>query len=360
MSMKILVLGAAVLDITAQPIESSEKWAEKQRIESVEFLPGGDALNQCIRMADIGEEPVIVSAIGDDRNGEIIKNELISRGVDTTYLFVKSDHPTGTSLVLINPAGERHIFSVRGGAYAELNCEETAKVLKCTNEGADHILKEENKKAAYSLSERNENRSDLLSIGIKALSIASFFIEYVLEKDGGMLSLLKEASEKKIPVFADLSHDKNNLGIGGLKPFLPYIDYFMPSLSDVEKMNNVKGAEENAKIYKNLGCRNVIIKCGADGCYIQSDDYDGWCRAYSVDTVDTTGAGDCMTALFISRILNGDGIFEACKFACAGATYSTLFRGASAKKITVSDIEDFVKRKEKQRFESNQSDSITG
>lgn len=312
--MKVLILGAAVLDITAQPIESSDKWAEKQRIESVVFSAGGDALNQSIRMADIGGEPVIVSAIGDDRNGEIIRNELVARGVDTGCLIVKKEYPTGTSLVLVNSAGDRNIFSVKGGAYAMLSKEDTVNVL---------------------------------APDIRAISIASFFIEYILEADGGMLTLLKEASEKGIPVFADLSHDKNKLGIKGLISFLPYIDYFMPSLSDAEKMNGVKGAEKNAGVYKELGCKNVIIKCGADGCYILSDEYTGWCRAFKVEPADTTGAGDCMVALFISRILNGEGIYEACKFACVGATYSTLFHGASTERITVSDVNNFVKKQEK-------------
>ena len=308
--MEVLVIGAAVLDITARPVEKDGNWAEKQRIDKIIFTVGGDAANQCIRLADIGVEAGILSAVGRDRNGEIIKNELSERGVDTLYLLEKPEYPTGTSLVLLDSKAERSVFSVKGGAYAALNKNDT---------------------------------ENILNPGIKALSIASLFIEQELEKDGGMKKLLEEAKSMGILTFADLSHDKNHLGLNGIKEFLPYIDYFLPSIYDAEQMNGVQGAEKNAEIYKKLGCANVIIKCGSKGCYILSDEFIGWIDARKVKPIDTTGAGDCMVALFTGAILNGNTIKEACRFACDGASYSTLFLGASTHPVKVSDIAEWKK-----------------
>jgi sugar/nucleoside kinase (ribokinase family) len=308
--MQVMVLGAAVLDILAQPVEKDGSWSEKQRIDRILFALGGDAANQCVRLADIGIEAGIVSAIGKDSNGGIIKKELSDRRVDSRYLLEKEHYPTGTSLVLVDSKAERYTFSVKGGAYAALNRTDT--------EG-------------------------ILTPEFKALSIASLFIEPELERDGGMEMLLNRAKEQGILTFADLSHDKNNLGIDGIKRFLPYLDYFLPSLYDAQKMNNAESAEENAEIYKALGCRNVVIKCGEKGCYVLSDDYTGWIDARKVEPADTTGAGDCMVALFIGALLKGCGIREACRFACDGATYSTLFHGACSVPVTISAIKEWRK-----------------
>ena len=303
--MDVLVLGAAVLDITAQPIEKDGKWAEKQRIDKIMFTVGGDAANQCIRLSDVGVKAGIVSAVGDDKNGDMIKSELDNRGVDTSDLIIKSECPTGTSLVLLDSKAERSTFSVKGGAYAALN---------------------------------KDDVKNLSLKGLKAVSIASFFMDPIIESDGGMETLLKQAHDMRIPTFADLSHDKNHLGLNGIKDFLPYTKYFLPSIYDAEKMNGIKGAEQNAKAYKELGCENVIIKCGGEGCYVDAADFKGWIKAKQVTPVDTTGAGDCMVALFISQIIAGAGTEQACQFACDGATYSTLFYGAAGGAITPDNI----------------------
>ncbi len=303
--MKVIVLGAAVLDITASAIDKNAKWEEKQRIERIMFSVGGDAANQSIRLCDMGVDAAVLSAVGADQNAELIKNALSKRNVDTSLLIQKNEYPTGTSLVLLDKNAERTIFSVQGGAYAALNKDDV----------------------------RNLTLND-----ISAISIASLFIEPQLESDGGMLELLIKANQRGIPTFADLSHDKNHLGLDGIREFLPHIDYFLPSLYDAEKMNGVSGAENNARIYRSLGCKNVIIKCGSRGVYAASDNYEGWIAAPDVEPVDTTGAGDCMVALFVSRILNGDDIARACSFACMGASLSTLYYGASEEKITGDDI----------------------
>lgn len=313
--MDVLCIGSAVLDITASPVDRKDDWDEKQRIREIQITVGGDAANQCIRMADDGVDVGILSAVGKDQNGMVIRNELSSRGVDTRLLLEKEAFPTGTALILLDHAGGRTIFSVRG-AYCEL---EAADLENC-------FLPE-----------------------LKAVSIAGLFTEPNLESDGSLLSLLKYAREKGILTFADLASDKRRQGLDGIRPFLPYLDYFLPSLFDAAKMNHTEDPAENAEIFRRLGCRNVIMKCGAQGCYIASDEFHGWEHAFPVEPVDTTGAGDCLVALFISQILKRKGIADACRYACDGATYSTLFYGASTHRIDQKQLKEWTESKEGQK-----------
>ena len=294
--MQVLCIGSAVLDITASCVSRKRDWAEKQRIDSIRFTIGGDAVNQCVRMADAGLSVGIVSAVGTDRNGILIKEELIRRKVQTDYLRIKPEYPTGTALVLLDEEAQRTVFSVRG-AYCEL--------------------------------EKNDI-PDLADPALRAVSIAGLFTEPKLEADGGMLELLCRAQSRGILTFADLASDKLHQGFDGIRPFLPHLDYFLPSLADAAVMNGTESPEENAAIFRAAGCPAVIIKCGEDGAYVSAADSAFRVRTAQVQPVDTTGAGDCMAALLISRILKGERLEQAVRYACLGATYSTLSPGASA------------------------------
>ena len=88
----------------------------------------------------------------------------------------------------------------------------------------------------------------------------------------------------------------------------------------------------------------MIVTMGADGAvYANLAGEKGYCPARRVDVVDTTGAGDCMSAVFASRILMGDGVEAAGRFACAAASYGTMFPGAWAGDLSVEKVHQLLK-----------------
>ena len=303
---EILCVGAAVVDILAQPVGQRTAWREKQRIESIQLGLGGDAANQSVRLADLGHSVALVTCVGSDDNGKMLQSALERRGVSTVYLRERPDCATGTALVLVDEQGERHTFSAKG-AHSTLD------------------------KASLPTS---------LPDGCRAISLASLFSMPVLERDG-LLELLRQAKAQGVLAFADLAADKFGQGLSGVAPFLPWIDYFLPSLYDALEMTGASTAEAAAAIYRDLGAKRVVIKCGRDGCYFDGEEK-GWASAVPVEPVDTTGAGDCMAALFLSRILAGDDLAAACRFACGGASLSTLFLGASSEMLSRARIERWV------------------
>ena len=312
----VLCIGSAVLDIMANPVGQNRIWAEKQRISSIRIQAGGDALNQSVHLADLGVCTALAACTGSDQNGRILRNILEERGVETQYLTVKKEFPTGTALVLVDELGERHTFSVFG-AHSTLAC------------------------------------SDLpvLPEPCRAISLGSLFSMPELEKEG-LVEYLQEARRKKVLVFADLASDKLGQGLAGIERFLPYIDYFLPSLYDAFEMTKASDVSKAAEQYKNLGVGCVVIKCGSDGCYYMEENNTGMIPAVHVRPVDTTGAGDCMSALFLSQILQGESVEAACRFACAGASYSTLFPGASTEKLTKQRILEWMQGRKKNHVEN--------
>ena len=294
--MNILCIGSAVMDIMGYPIDQKIEWKEKQRVEDIRILPGGDAVNQSIYMAKMGAHPVLAACVGADTNGRILKSALKDMGVDVGAVKEKDAVSTGTAMVLVSEEGERRIFSVRG-AHSTLNKNDVPQLSELPKE-------------------------------CRAISLASLFSMPEFEQDG-LLEYLKEAKERGILVFADLAADKLGLGLEGIRRFLPYIDYFLPSLYDVLTMTGTETAEEAAEAFRGLGVKHVVIKCGEKGCYCSDAAFHGWIPALPVKPVDTTGAGDCMVGVFVTRILAGEPLEAAARFACAAASYSTLYTGAS-------------------------------
>lgn len=296
--MKVLCIGSAVMDIIGYPIGQADMWKEKQRISSIQIIPGGDAVNQSVYLARMGTQPALAACVGQDMNGEILNNTLRGFEVDTTFLKAKEDCATGTAMILVDGLGERRIFSVKG-AHSTLSREDVP----------------------WQLPEE-----------CKAISLASLFSMSEFEQDG-LCEYLKEMKLQGKQIFADLAADKMGEGLAGIERFLPYLDYFLPSVYDVLKMTGAETAEEAARFFYNAGVGHVIIKCGEKGCYCLDPEFQGWIPAVPVKVVDTTGAGDCMVAVFIARILAGDSMKAACQYACAAASYSTTFTGACTAKL---------------------------
>ncbi len=308
--MDVLCLGAAVLDIAALPVPDQSDWAEKQRIKAIRMGLGGDAANQSVRLADMGVSSALVTCLGEDENGAVLRGRLRERGVDDSLIVGRKDIPTGVSLILISEKGERHIFSVMG-AHATMGKEDLPPW-------------------------------DVIP---KAVSLGSLFLMPELEHEG-LKEYLSFMKQKGVLVFADLAPDKFKAGSSGIRQFLPYIDYFLPSHKDVLKMSGKKSVEEAALFLRDLGAHTIIVKCAEKGAYILEDEKQTgvWVPAPAVEPVDVTGAGDSMDAFFISRILKGEDLITAVRFACTGASLTTLHQGACTVPVSAAQILEHMKQ----------------
>jgi len=307
----VICIGSAVLDITAFPIKDQKKWKEKQRIEKIRADIGGDAANQAVRLTDLGLKTILFTAVGDDPNGQILQSMLEKRGVRTEHIAVRENCATGTALVLVSQDGVRRTFSVEG-AHSTLAMENIEGLLE---KSGDYF-------------ERNK---------VKALTIASIFSMPFLE-GRGLFELVQEAEKHGVLIFADLASDKLKQGMAGVRRLLPFIDWFMPSMYDAYEMTGEESPEGAAEAYRLAGAKNVVIKLGEKGCYFRTETDSGYIPAPEVKAVDTTGAGDCMNAVFISRILKGEEVRTALAKACLGASLSTEIHGASGGRILEKDL----------------------
>lgn len=310
--MDAVVIGVVVTDITAKPIAAQDTWKDKQRIGGISLSTGGDAANQAIRMADLGMSVAITGCVGKDQAGMLAKAALKERGVDITRMKESLDRETGSSLILVREDGERNIFS-NNGAHGQIYKEDCAWILDKVKENG---------------SVPKPGAAAAGRPGIRALSVASLFCVPYLEEDG-LEELLRECRKRGVLTFADLGSDKKHQGFEGIRRFLPHLDYFLPSEEDSLRMTGKDTPEEAAAFFLEHGCGCAVVKCAARGAYYCTERESGWVPALPVTPVDTTGAGDCMSAHFIHGILAGLPLREACRRACEAASRSTLKMGAS-------------------------------
>ncbi len=109
----------------------------KNRARSYRLGAGGLAANASIAVARLGGNCIFWGRVGDDLNGPPLLNALAEQGVDVSHCRLAPGGRTPVSAVLVDPQGERSIFSYRGEAlgndpeWLPLHLIETAGAFLC-------------------------------------------------------------------------------------------------------------------------------------------------------------------------------------------------------------------------------------
>jgi sulfofructose kinase len=111
----VVCLGSVVMDHTFQ-VDEVVQPPSKNRARSYRLGAGGLAANASIAVARLGGNCIFWGRVGDDLNGPPLLNALAEQGVDVSHCRLASGGRTPVSAVLVDPQGERSIFSYRGEA----------------------------------------------------------------------------------------------------------------------------------------------------------------------------------------------------------------------------------------------------
>lgn len=305
---EVLCIGQAVIDCIIRGQEPDRHKENVYRAEKIELHVGGDAVNESIALAGLGHRAAILCGVGADLGGGILRAELERRGVDTSRVTVKEDLTTPIAQLVVHRDGGRHSINSR------------ATLL----EGYFPSL----------------SRADLE--GAKIVSLASLFRAPLDQADTVRRLVLasKEAgavvsADTKLPTFREMKMEE-------LADIWPLVDFifpnekeaayytgFMPSGSSARTEPSPEGFWEMARVLRGYGIRNVIIKAGADGCYVDGEEGAFHLPALPVEVVDSTGAGDNFVAGFLSGVLEGENLMDCAKKGRECAARSLLKMGAN-------------------------------
>ncbi len=285
MSCKVTVIGAAIVDIFAGAVDKEIFTKGSVPARDIGMSCGGDALNEAVILSALGNSTEIISLLGDDEAGGIVKKCLDGKKVDTRKITVSSDISTGTNIVLVDGEGERYFITNPGSTLRKLSKE--------------HILP------------HLDDAGDIVSF-------ASIFVSPKLTvSDMEEVFRQIKATPGRILV-ADMTTAKNGETIKDLEPILKYIDYIIPNEKETSILTGESDPVKSAELFLEHGANTVIIKCGKEGCYYKNASEEGHIPAYpDAKVIDTTGAGDSFVAGFIHGLSKGLSLQEACKYGCA-------------------------------------------
>lgn len=309
---KIVCLGIATADIVTKIVKNIPESGKLELVDSIEMYTGGCAVNTAVDLAKIGEDVGIISLVGNDSMGSFLTKELNNNGVSIEGLKTTNDICTSSSVVLINDSGERSFLHTVGanGVFCE--------------EDVDWNLLDD----------------------CQILFVAGSLLMPTF--DGQQTAnVLKKAQEKGIFTVLDTAWDSTGKWMKSIEPCLPYLDLFIPSIEEAEMLSGLTNEKEIAKLFMEMGCKQVVIKLGKKGCYIKGQDEELYIPSYTVKAVDTNGAGDSFVAGFITGLINKWDSEKTGKFANAVGAHCVMGAGASSGIKSKEEILAFVKCNEK-------------
>jgi len=295
------IVGLVVLDVLGRPIEKIPEGGNLEYIEELRLTVAGTAGGTVIDCAKLGLSTLGVGAVGDDEKADFVISTLEKFGVDTSGFERLKGVPTSSTILNIRPNGERPALHLRGAC--------------------DHFLPPPKDKI-------NIFDCNVFHLGGTGL----------LKKLDGPVSvqLLKDAKEKGCITTWDLIGATEQT-IDIVKPLLPHIDYFMPSIEEASLMSGLNDPKDVGKFYLDNGAKNCVFTMGGEGSFFINKSEQIKTPAFDVKVVDTTGCGDAFDAGMITAIVKGFDIEKALNFATITSGLVATGLGSDAGIINLND-----------------------
>jgi ribokinase len=305
MSNKIVVVGSSNVDMIMKMDHLPEKGVTVTNAQFMQVY-GGKGANQAVGAARAGGDVAFVSCLGNDSFAPIIIQNFAQDGINTSYVFMESDIPTGTALIMIGDKGENYL-SVAPGANYRLN---ETHIDKC-----EDLLK----------------KAEIIVIQYEILPESLAY-------------LIKKAAKLNTPVLWNFAPARD-IDIS----LLSLVDILVVNEVEAEFLTGTKVSDDNeielaAEILLEKGIKTVIITLGSQGSYIATKMLKKKLPAFKVEAVDTTAAGDVYCGCLAVALTEGKPIDEAVLFASAAAALSVTKLGAQPSAPYRSEIDHFLNK----------------
>lgn len=260
---------------------------------------GGDTSNFAIAAARQGARAGVMTALGDDAHGRMLRALWNAEGVDARLVRTDPSAPTGVYFVAHGPTGHEFSFARSGSAASRVTVadldEEAIAGARCL-----HL-------SGISLA-LSANASDAAHAAIAVARGAGQLVSF----DTNLRLKLWPRDRARALV----------LDAMGL------CDICLPSLDDVTALTGLTDPDAIADDALRRGARVVAVKLGSQGSLVASADARHRIPPYPVTPVDATGAGDTFGGAFVARFIAGDTLLSAGRYAGVAAALATRGYGA--------------------------------
>ena len=251
---KITVVGSNMVDLITY-VERMPKEGETIEAPRFEMGFGGKGANQAVAAALLGADVCMVTKVGDDLFGPNTKRNFERYGIDTTWVETVPGVSSGVAPIFVDPASHNSILIIKG-ANAHLSPADVDKAGK-------RILE-----------------SDMV---IMQLEVALETVYHTIEM----------CAAKGVPVILNPAPADPRLDVGRIRA----VSLFAPNETELQTLTGMSTAtldDVKAAGYSLLkrGLSKIIVTLGDKGSLLLATDTEKLVPAMSVNSVDTTGAGD--------------------------------------------------------------------
>ncbi|TXT39166.1 MAG: ribokinase [Planctomycetota bacterium] len=305
--MSIIVLGSINTDLV---IRSHLLPKPGETILGGEFYraAGGKGANQAVAAARSSRESVtFFAAIGDDSFGHESLEALRQENLDTRFLKLVPDQPSGVALILVD-AGGQNLISVASGANLHLRPD------------------------------------DVHAVPIEVWQSARVFVTCLESPLETVMAGLRRAKQNGLTTIVNPAPaDREILFAVGLR----LIDVFTPNESEAalltgREVRSAAEAEAAARQLQAAGCSRIIITRGEHGCCVLDGDTVTHLPAPRVEAIDATAAGDVFNGTLATALSEGRSLLEAARWANTAAALSVTRRGAQPSIPNRDEIDSFA------------------
>lgn len=266
---RIVVVGSANIDLVTYT-DQFPKPGETIFGNNFDLGFGGKGANQAVAAKLCGADVFMIAHVGSDLFGPATIKNFQALGVDTSHVKQVEGVSSGVAPIFVDSAGQNRIFVVKG---------------------ANDTLKPSDVEAAAELLKT----ADCIVLQFE-IPLETVYYTVQFARKNQVRCLLNPAPAQPL----DLN------GITGL-------DYFVPNETETETITgtpvrNVEDAKKCARDLLSSGIRRVIITLGSNGSLLADREGMEHVPAFSMKTVDSTGAGDAFIGSFATFL--GEGVPE--------------------------------------------------
>ncbi len=297
----ICVIGSLNMDLVVN-VDTMPKPGQTIIGSNFKEVPGGKGANQAVAMARLNGNVSMIGKVGEDGFGQTLINSLKNDKVDTTYIQTTKGS-TGVALITVDKNAQNSIV-VSPGANFEVKEEDIDNNIKAI-----------------------EN-SDIV---VLQLETPLNTIKYALNKAKKLnkYTILNPAPAVKL----DDEIIKN-------------VDLLTPNETELEIISGVsieteEDIQKAAQIMIEKGVKELIVTLGSKGSLYINKEKSMFKKAYKVEAVDTTAAGDSYTGALAVALSQDKGIEDAMDFASKVGALSVLKEGAQSSLPTLEEVKNF-------------------
>lgn len=260
---------------------------------------GGDTSNFAISAARQGATAGYLSALGDDAHGRMLRELWDREGVDHSGVATHADAYTAIYFVTHDASGHQFSFMRSGSAASRMNPStlpkeriESAKVLHLSG----------------------------ISLAISASACDTAYAAIAIARSAGVLVSFDTNLRLKLWPIDRARAVMNDV--------MRRCDICLPSLDDVSAITGLADPDALVDHCLALGAKIVALKMGAHGAVVADATQRHRLDAHPCKLVDATGAGDTFGGAFVARLVAGDDLLSAGRYAVAAAALSVEGYGA--------------------------------